>query len=614
MTEKNIGAENARWDLSFIYSGIDDSRIGEDIAKLVGMMKEFNANYKGNLAEKLAAAITDFSEINMLGNKVSAYLSLKQSLDVADSAVKSKIAETERILNQAQGEYLTFFKLELVTLNDAVWEQFYANHPIVVKHRPWIEHQRMFKPHLLSEPVESALIKRSSFGPDAWHGFFNELSADLEFEFRGEKKTLTEILHLLMESKEAGERFELMKILNNGLGGMFGKYAAQTLYMVTGSGSVEDQDRSSRHPMENRNKLNRIPDTVVDILHRVVENVGGPLTRRYYRLKAAHLGMETLKWSDRNARMPFADSSMISFNEALATVITAYESFSPKLAEFIRGFVSDKWIDAPAVKSKRGGAFNASMVFPGGRPVSFVFLNYLGSNRDVMTLAHELGHAVHGMLAGEAQGTLMSDPEIAFAETASIFGEMTTFNFLKKRLIGGDEKALLALLMDKIDDIINTVIRQIGFSNFERRIHGINPSYIEWKKPKKLSVEELNNIWLETLKPLYGEEGEIFTYENTEHLWAYVSHFHEPFYVYGYAFGELLAHSIYSQQARFGTKFETLYLDMLRSGGTKDVVELLEPFGFDPMDENFWIEGINISLRTMIEEAERLSCNMGIFI
>jgi oligoendopeptidase F len=337
------------------------------------------------------------------------------------------------------------------------------------------------------------------------------------------------------------------------------------------------------------------------------------LSARYYKLKARHLRLSVLRWSDRNAPMPFADTTKIPFEEAAEIVKSSYKDFSPTLTQLVKTFFSERRIDAPVAKEKRGGAFNSSHVLPGGKAVSFTLMNYLGSNHDVMTLAHELGHGVHGILAGEAQGPLMYHAPIAYCETASVFGEMTTFTFLKDRLARtGDQKSLLALIMAKIDSTINTVIRQIGFSNFERRLHGMDESYTAWAEPRKRSVEELDAIWLKTAQELYGKEGEIFTYENSEHLWAYIPHFHSPFYVYGYAFGELLTQSLYAQRQRLGARFEPLYLDLLRSGATKDVVELLAPFGLDARNEAFWKDGITVSLGALIEEAEQLSRSMGV--
>jgi oligoendopeptidase F len=456
-------------------------------------------------------------------------------------------------------------------------------------------------------------MKRSPFDSGAWSEFFDEAEADLSFHFQGAEKNLTEMTHLLAESKDASARAEALKCINDGLRGPFAKYSAQTLYVVAGSKAVEDKERGYEHPMDFRNKASRIPDSVVDVLHRTVTTVGGPLTRRYYRLKAKHLGLPRLRWSDRNAPMPFADTTMVPFDEASDIVTAAYGGFSPTLARIVKSFFVERRIDAPATKEKRHGAFNSSRVLPGGVPVSFTLLNYLGSNRDVMTLAHELGHGVHGILAGEAQGPLMFHAPIAYCETASVFGEMTTFSYLKDRLArSGDTKSLLALIMAKIDSAINTVVRQISFSNFERRLHGIDDTYSSWATPAKLSAEKLSAIWLKTTQELYGEEGEIFTYENADHLWAYISHFHSPFYVYAYAFGELLTQSLYAQRNRLGEKFEPLYLDLLRSGSTKNVVELLAPFDLDPMSEAFWADGIKTSLETSIEEAERLSNAIGI--
>ena len=613
MTEHVTGAEKCRWDLSIFYSGINDPQSIADLKLFEQKAKEFQSNHKGNLSRTLGVAIADYSEIIMLRSKLNVYFALLQSTDVADSKVKMKMAEVETVLNRVNGEYCTFFEIELSDMDEQELEEWYAKDTLVRTHRPYIEYVRTLKPHLLTEEVESALTKRSQFYSGAWAEFFDECEADLECLYNGEKKTLTEMIHILAESKDAQVRSDALFSIHEGLKGVFAKYSAQTLYMITGTHAVEDAERGYENPMSSRNKSNRIPDSVVDALHTAVLKVAAPLAQRYYKLKAVHLGLQTLAWSDRNAPMPFSDTTLVPFEEATRIVLSAYESFSPTLADLVRQTIEDKRIDAPATKGKRGGAFNYSSVLPGHIPIAFTFLNYLGSSRDVMTYAHELGHGVHGLLAGKEQGPLMHDAPTAYCETASVFGEMTTFNFLKNRLREkGDKKALLALLMGKIDDALNTTVRQIGFSNFERRIHGMNATYTTWSEPKKLSVEELSTIWLKTLTELYGEDGVVFTYEHAELLWTYISHFHRPFYVYGYAFGELLTQSLYAKQESLGKDFEPLYLDMLKSGMTKDVVELLKPFDLDPTDERFWTDGIHMSLGTLIEEAEQLSHDIGV--
>lgn len=602
-----------RWDLSILYTDINDPRLDSDLGDLTAMAKDFAANYKGKLAELLGGAIKDYTEIEMLAGKIGSYLFLRESTDLTNAAIKAKHAAIQREMSLVRGEHLTFLELELVQLSEDTLAKWYAVDPVVAKHRPWLEHLRVFKRHYLTEPVESALTKRSPFDASSWGDFFDEVEADLTFQFRGESKNLTELLHLITESKDAEERAEALKCANDGFAGPFAKYSAQTLYMVAGLKAVEDKERGYSHPMDFRNKANRIPDSVVDVLHNAVTTLGGSLTRRYYKLKARHLGLPLLRWSDRNAPMPFADMTEISFGEAAEIVAASYESFSPTLTALVKTFFTDRRIDAPVVREKRSGAFNSSHVLPGGKAVSFTLMNYLGSNRDVMTLAHELGHGVHGILAGEAQGPLMYHAPIAYCETASVFGEMTTFTLLKARLIrSGEKKSLLALIMSKIDSTINTVVRQIGFSNFERRLHGMDETYSKWTEPSKRSVEELDAIWLKTAQELYGAEGEIFSYENSEHLWSYIPHFHSPFYVYGYAFGELLTQSLFAQRERLGANFEPLYLDLLRSGATKDVVELLAPFGLDARNEDFWNDGITVSLGALIEEAEQLSRELGV--
>ena len=614
-TPQALKTDIYRWDLSIMYKGITDPQIDKDVDKLSGLYEKFNREHKDKLAQTLGQALRDFMEIDMLENKIWVYFELVQSLDETEQVIKSKIATVQLALSRVYGEYMTFFDIELVNLSDDVLEKWYSQDELVAKHRPWINQERIFKPHMLSEPVESALAKRSPFGSSAWSDFFNEVAADLRVPFNGKELTVTEAKDIMVNSKDAAARAEALKAINDAFDGKFAKYSAQNLYAIVGSDSVEDRERKYAHPMDGRNKENQIPDKVVETLHHSVIDKAAPLARRYYKLKAAHMGLKNLKWSDRNAPLPFNDNALTSFGEALKIAETAYRSFSPTLADLIKEMIKNNCIDAPAVKNKHSGAYNASMVLPGDKPESFTLLNYLGSSDDISILAHELGHGVHGLISAPVQGPLMFHPALAYCETASVFGEMVTFNFLKEKLAQRDDtKAELALLMGKIEDDINTVVLQIAFSNFERRIHGMDDKYQAWNEPKKLSVPEMDSIWVKVMQETFGEDGEALTYENMNHYWCHISHFHRPFYVYAYAFGQLLTHSLYAQRERLGDKFEPLYLDLLRAGATKNAVELLKPFGLDPTDEKFWVAGIDAGIGAMLKEAEELSLKLGVKI
>jgi oligoendopeptidase F len=603
-------AEDTRWDLSVFYTGLHDPQIEADLIELEQRSEKFRTKYMGNLAQDLGPAILEYSEIDMLYGKIVVYLSLMQSTEVSNPEIKAKLSESDNRTSRIQGKYLTFFELEVTALEDVFLSSLYAKDPIVARHRPWVENLRRFRSHKLSESVEAALTTRSPFGPSAWNEFYEEVLSDTEFTYKEEKKTLAEIWHEIERSRNDVERSEILAEIHRGLGGHFLKYSAQSLYVNIGKKQVEDAERGYANPMSMRNKANRISDEIVEALHVSVMRKGGELARRYYRLKTKLLGLKKLRWSDRNAVLPSASTAEMPFGEAMQIVHDAYASFSPTLAGIVDSFFKEKRVDVPAMKTKRQGAFSSSVIVPGNKVHSFTFLNYLGSPRDVMTLAHEVGHGVHAMLAGDAQGPLMFGAPIAYCETASVFGEMLTFEFLKKR-IAGDKAPLLALTTEKIEDSLNTIVRQIGMSNFERRIHGMDEAYSVWTPIRKLSPDEMNEIWVRTLKEMYGDEGDIFTYQHAERLWSYVHHFHTPFYVYGYAFGEMLTQSLFAQRASLGERFEPLYLDLLRAGGTKDAIELLEPFGLDPRDPNFWMNGLDKSLGNLIGEAEELSRHAG---
>lgn len=596
MTEKNLGTEAIRWDLSCFYTGIDDPRIERDVELCIRLMRHFKKTFNGKLSSLLGEAITAYEKLVMLEEKIFVYLFLLKSKDQTDEAVKTKLDQCEKNFRRETGECLTFFRHELTRLPDAHINRQALSNTTVAFHLSWISDVRKLKPHLLSEEVEVAISKRSLFGSESWSKFYEETEAELLFHFEGKRLTQNEILDIASEDPDEKRRAEALATVNETLGKQFAPLAAQTLNTVIGEKQIEDRERGYKHPMEARNKENGVPDKAVEALHRTTGTVGAELARRYYLLKSKFLKKYPLAWSDRNAPLPFKSTNIIPYPEALALVLGAYESFSLALADIIREMIAQKRIDAHAGRGRHSGAFNYPLVLPGNVPACFTFMNYLGTEGDVMTLAHELGHAIHGILAGKAQGVLMQSAPIALAETASIFGEMTTFNFLKAQLMKkGDVRAVMALNMEKLGSIMNTVIRQISFSNFEQRVH---------TTPRRLSVQEFNAIWLEETKKIYGD---MFTYKDCEYLWTYIQHFHRPFYVYGYAFGELLTQSLYANQTMFPKeKFEEMYLDLLRAGSSRGVKDLLAPFNLDPERGEFWEDGFK-PVEALLRETETLA-------
>jgi len=603
---KETGAEKVRWDLSQLYAGPDDPRIDADLERFEQLAQLFRETYRGKLSTQLGAALAALIELNTIGDKPQVYLMLAHAADTRDEAIKTKMMQVRERSSFVFGQHLTFFELELAQLPQKDVDRQAETDEVVRKHLPHIKKAQLFRDHQLSEPVEEALAKRGPFGAGSWSTFYSQIKSDLKVELPDGEVSLVEALHVLTEGETPEIRAEALRAVDQALDGTFIKLATETLNNVVRSKALEDSERKYPHSMAQRNMENMLDDAVVDALHQATAEVAAPLMRQHYQLKAAHLGLDKLAWSDRNANLPFADTTVIPFDEARGIVTDAFQSFSPTLAELVQNMLEQGRVDAPAAEGKRGGAFNMSWCLPGEVPTSYVFLNYQGSTRDVLTMAHESGHAAHGLLAGEAQGTLMMHAPMAYAETASIFGEMITFQFLTDRLQQqGDEQAMLNLLHSKADDFANSVVRQIGFSQFEQRVHGAG---------QRLSVDEMNQAWLESTYPLYGQPGDIFTFDNSSRLWCYVPHFHRPFYVYAYATGELFTQSLFAVRDRFGDEFEQMLLDMMRAGSTKDGIELLKPFDLNPADPDFWKRGIEISFGAWIQEAIRLSAKMGIKI
>ncbi|MAV25811.1 MAG: hypothetical protein CMQ05_06780 [Gammaproteobacteria bacterium] len=602
----STGAEDVHWDLSDLYNDVDDPKLEQDIQKLLAMTEAFHREYAGQLSVRLGEALTQQAEIECLADQLMVYLFLRRSTDATNETIQQKMGQAQEALSRASADFLTFFDHEVVAIDEATYQKLIDSDPVVRKHRSLLDHQRANKEYLLEEIVERALTLRSPFGASEWSDYMDELEAELRFSFDQRNMTLPEILHVTANDRSAERRAEAMAVFSQGLAEQrFDRTMARTLNVVIGGKAVEDRERGYSNPMSARNIGNRVDDDTVIALHDAVAEEGAVQAQRYYRLLSAHLRLDTLKWSDRNAPVPFANDETVLWGDCVDTVLSAYESFSPTLRDLVAKMLDRKWVDAPPYEGKTGGAFNYSVLLPNGEPRAYNFLNYLGSPRDIMTVAHEAGHGVHGMLAAESQGALMMRAPMAYAETASIFGEMTTFQYLLSNT--SDDEAKLALLMEKSADHVNSVVRQISFSNFERRVH-------EERKSGKLTQEEFNRAWMDVTYAFYGEPGELFTYDHVENLWSYVSHFLRPFYVYAYAFGELFTQSLFASRDQIGNDFEPMYLDLLRAGGSKDAVALMQPFGLDPRDPSFWRMGIRNSIASWLDDAEAISERLGVSV
>lgn len=611
--QKDIGTEQVRFDLSCFYKNINDPQLDADTLALRKMCSVFLSRYRGKVPSLLHDAIADYAEIAMLINKVSIYVILKNYLDLTDESVKQKKNSTEKIVYELISECKAVLNLGLVEVDENALMKLADEDELIKHHVSLVKAQLRFKPHLLSETAESIFTALVPFRKNLTSEYFEE-EAGLAFTIK--HLNVAQALSILSTSKDSDEREMVMKAMNEKAFHRLRIPAAGALNITVGWARAEHRFRGFKNPMQSRNLLNYIPDKVVYALHNAVHKKGKELAGRFYSLKRRLLGMETMYWSDKDAPIPFTETDLIPFDEAIKLVTEAYAETSPVLGGLIRRFVAKRWIDATAVQGKRSGAFNISTVLPKFGPVSFTFLNYTGTVKDVRALGHELGHAAHGFLGGEAQGQLMIQPPSSYAEIASIFGEKLVFERLIRKLEDeGNKSAVLGLKIQIIDWTINKVISQIMLSDFERRIHGTDPTFKEWRNPEVVSPEKCDKLWREVRERYYGKDGEIFNYKYSEFWWTYVTkHLHgqigdysSPFHVYSYAEGELVVAAIFAQRGKLGEKFSDLYLDALRSGGTRTFMELLAPFGVNPLKKEFWEEGIKESLEKPIQEAEALA-------
>jgi oligoendopeptidase F len=577
------------WNLTDLYPGPDSPAVETDFAKAEDVARAFAAAYQGRLAampgSELAAAIAEYERIEELLGRLMSYAQLLFAGDSTNAEIgRFYQTASERVTAISSG--LLFFALELNRLDEAALEQKAAD-PALAKWQPWLRDLRVFRPHQLSDQLEKLLHEKEVTGRSAWSRLFDETVAAMRVSIGGEELTVSAALNKLSDRDRS-----VREAAGRAIGDAFGRNI-RLFSLVTNTlakdKEIVDTWRHYPRPGSYRNRSNMVEDEVVDALVSAVRADFPRLAHRYYLMKADWLGLPKLQHWDRNAPLPDDDDRSIAWNEARERVLTAYGAFSPELADVGRRFFDRPWIDATLHPGKAGGAF-AHPTVPSAHP--YLLLNYHGRTRDVMTLAHELGHGVHQVLAAE-QGYLMASTPLTLAETASVFGEMLTFRAL---LDAADPKRRRIMLAAKVEDMLNTVVRQVAFYHFESLLH-------DERRSGELVPDRIGELWLQVQKESLGPAFEFTPEYNV--FWAYVPHFiHSPFYVYAYAFGDCLVNALYSVYQSGHPGFQVKYLNMLRAGGTKRHKELLAPFGLDASDSAFWKKGLDI-IAGFIDELEQ---------
>ena len=583
------------WDLSDLYKAPDASQVARDLKACAMEAKRMKAAYQGKLADiakdggKLAVAIKDYEKLSDLAGKLGSYAGLYYVQNQADPArAKFNGDVSEQLTNMSTD--LIFFELELNLIDDKILSAA-LKHKDLVRYKPWFDDLRKEKPHQLDEKLETLFTEKSQTGRGAWNRLFNETMSSLKFEVEGFKEPMSlEPTLNLFSDPDAKKR----KAGSEALSKVF-KANLPLFTLITNTlakdKEISDRWRQFKDVADSRHLANRVEAPVVDALVESVRAAYPRLSHRYYAMKAKWLGLKKLNHWDRNAPLPEKPERVIKWPEAEKIVLDAYRGFAPDMAKIAKEFFDKNWIDAEVKPGKAPGAFSASTV-PSVHP--YVMMNYLGKPRDVMTLAHELGHGVHQMLA-RAQGPLLASTPLTLAETASVFGEMLTFKALLAE--AKDKRERKALLASKVEDMINTVVRQIAFYTFERRVH-------EERRKGELTPDKLNAIWLDVQRESLGPAIDIKP--GYEVFWTYIPHFiHSPFYVYAYAFGDCLVNSLYGLYEEAHPGFVSKYFDLLKAGGSKHHAELLALFGLDARDPAFWNKGLKV-IEGMIDELEAM--------
>jgi oligoendopeptidase F len=585
-----------RWNLGDLYPSAEAAEYARDCDEVAAAAIQFEADWKGKLSAEamksgggaLASILQKYEQLDELIGRIMSFAGLSYYGDTSDPKRAKFFGDAQERMTEV-GSSLLFFTLELNKVDDALINQAMSDNPALAHYRPWIEDLRKDKPHQLDDRIEQLFLEKSISGAAAWNRLFDETMTAMRFEVNGESLALEAALNLLQD--QSGEK---RKAASDALAKTF-KENLRLFTLITNTlakdKEISDRWRSFDDIADSRHLANRIEPEVVEALSEAVKQAYPRLSHRYYAMKAKWLGMDKLNTWDRNAPLPEAPKAEIAWDDAREIVLNAYGQFAAPMADTARQFFDNNWIDAEVRPGKAPGAF-AHPTVPSVHP--YVLVNYMGKPRDVMTLAHELGHGVHQVLAGK-QGPLMSATPLTLAETASVFGEMLTFRSLLDKT--RDKRERKAMLAQKVEDMINTVVRQIAFYQFERKVH-------DARRKSELTSDDINAFWLSVQGESLGPSIKIG--EGYETFWAYIPHFiHSPFYVYAYAFGDCLVNSLYGVYLQAPEGFQDKYFAMLEAGGTKHHSELLAPFGLNASDPAFWSKGLSV-IESMIDEIEVL--------
>lgn len=589
-------AAGVTWDLADLYAGLDDPRIEQDLDSALQAARRFGATYRGTIdvrdgpsPARIAEAVAVMEAILEQAGKACAYAELRHAADVVPAAHGALVAMTQEKASAIRQELL-FFELEWLAVDEAA-AQHVVDDPVCAPRRHFLTSLRRYRPHVLSEPEERILEEKANTGARAFCRLFDEVLSSLEFEVEvaGTPQRLNEsgVLALLSDSRRAVRR-AAAEALTGGLRAnqLLLGFIFNTLVQDHGS---DDRLRAYRDPMEARHLANEIGgDTVAALMEACEAN--RDIVQRYYRLKRHLLQLDELADYDRYAPLT-AEHASVPWAHCREMVVGAYRAFAPRLGEIAEIFFDRRWIDAEVRSGKRGGAFSASTV-PSVHP--YVLVNYSGRPNDVTTVAHELGHGVHQYLA-RPRGYLEADTPLVMAETASVFGEMVVFEHLLRDV--GDTRARLALVCSKVEDSIATVFRQVAMNRFEDAVH------TERRDVGELSVDRFGELWAESQTAMLGDAVEVS--EGYRTWWSYIPHFiHTPGYVYAYAYGQLLALSVYARYEEEGSSFVPRYIEMLSAGGSMAPEELGKIVGVDLGDPGFWDGGLDIIERLLVDTEE----------